>query len=287
MLVKKMNKNKEIRLKPKKEKKKGKLYHLLANKKTRYLMVLLFILPIFIAIGAFGYVIYKDAKSLLNTATGNVEHKPENIVEGMGYVIRDNATDIQKEYFKELKVAVEGDEEEGIQPSDDQTIAGLICKNYVADFYTWTNKVSQYDVGGLYYVYQPQRKAVYTEARDGFYKYLSNYINDYGAENLIEVESVDVKSVTKQNYTYTVVDTITDKETTETEEVTREYKDLYLVKCTWTYKEGSKISTSQMDKSMYFLVTKRDGIFEILEASTSEIKAPVVEETNNEENGSV
>lgn len=290
MLVKKMDKNKQIRLKQTKEKKKGKLYRLFSDKKKRYLLLPLFLLPIFIAIGVFGYIIYKDASSLLSTATGNVERKPENVVDGMGYVIRDNATDLQKEYFKELKVAVEGNEEEGIQKADDQTIAGLVCKNYVADFYTWTNKVSQYDVGGLYYVYQPQRLAVYTQARDGFYKYLSNYLADYGAENLIEVESVEVKSVTKPSFTYTVVDTITDKETTETEEVTREYKDLYLVRCTWTYKEGSTISTSQMDKSMYFLVTKRDGVFEILEASTQEIKAPVaevVEETNNEENGSV
>ena len=278
---------KQIKLIPKKRKEKGKLYKLLEDKKTRYVIILLFILPIMIAIGVFGYLIYKDAKSLLNTATGNVEHKPENVVEGMGYVLREGATDIQKEYFKELKNAVEGNEEEEIQPADDQTVAGLICKNYVADFYTWTNKVSQYDVGGLYYVYQPQRKQVYIQARDGFYKYLTNYINDYGAENLIEVESVSVNSVSKANFTYSVTDTIINTETTESEEVTREYSDLYLVKCSWTYREGSKISTSQMDKSMYFLVTKRDGIFEILETSASEIKAPVVEETNNEENGSV
>ena len=282
-------KKKEITLKPKKVKKKGKLYKLLENRKTRYLMIPVFILPILIAIGIFGYVIYRDAKTLLNTATGNTEAKPENIVESMGYVIRDNATDIQKEYFKELKVAVEGDEEEGLQPADDQTIAGLVCKNYVADFYTWTNKTAQYDVGGLYYVYQPHRKDVYTQARDGFYKYLTNYINQYGAENLIEVENVEVRSVKKADFTYTVVDTIMDKETTEVDDVTREYKDLYLVSCAWTYKEGSQISTSQMDKAMNFLVTKRDGIFEILEASKTEIKAPVpvTEETNNEENGSV
>ena len=76
-------KKKEITLKPKKIKKKGKLYKLLENKKTRYLMIPVFILPILIAIGIFGYVIYRDTKTLLNTATGNTEAKPENIVEKM------------------------------------------------------------------------------------------------------------------------------------------------------------------------------------------------------------
>ena len=273
----------EKKLIPKKQKKESRIKALFADKKKRYLLMLAFMLPFIIAIAIFSSIAYREIKNLKDLAKGGqVETKAENIIESMNYILRDKPTDLQKEYFAQLKEAIEAEE-----PADDVTIAGLVAKNYVADFYTWTNKVSQYDVGGLYYVYQPQRKAVYTEARDGFYKYLSNYINDYGVENLIEVESVEVKSVTKQNFTYTVVDTITDKETTETEEVTREYKDLYLVRCTWTYKEGSTISTSQMDKAMYFLVTKRDGIFEILEASTSEIKAPVVEETNNEENGSV
>lgn len=267
----------EIKLK-KKVKKKSKLFYLMENKKYRYLLIPLFVLPILIAIGVFGVVIYKDAKNLIDNATGNKEIKPENIVESMGYVIRDNATDIQKEYFTELRNAVDGDEEQGISPADDATIAGLVCKNYVADFFTWTNKVSQYDVGGLYYVYEPQRKTIYTKARDGFYHYLSNYINEYGADKLIEVESVEVKSVSKANFTYKVTDTIVNTETTESEEVTREYKDLYIVKCAWTYKEGSMVSTSSMAKSMNFLVVKREGRFEILEASNSEIKAPVVEE---------
>ena len=267
----------EIKLK-KKVKKRSKLFYLMENKKYRYLLIPLFVLPILIAIGVFGVVIYKDAKNLIDNATGNKEIKPENIVETMGYVIRDNATDIQKEYFTELRNAVDGDEEQGISPADDATIAGLVCKNYVADFFTWTNKVSQYDVGGMYYVYEPQRKTIYTKARDGFYHYLSNYINEYGADKLIEVEGVEVKSVSKANFTYKVTDTIVNTETTESEEVTREYKDLYIVKCTWTYKEGSMVSTSSMTKSMNFLVVKREGRFEILEASNSEIKAPVVEE---------
>lgn len=271
--------NNEVKLIKKKKRKTSKLY---SDKKIRYLVLLAIIVPLLIIIGVFGYLAYKDAKNVIDNATGTIEVKPENVIEGYGYTLRDNATDVQKEYFKELKEALENEEVQ----ADDATIAGLICKNYVTDFYTWTNKAGQYDVGGLYYVYQPHRKDVFTQARDGFYKYINYYINTYGSDKLIEVESAEVVSVKNVKFPYTVVDNVVVDETYGiTEEVTNTYNNNYLVKVNWTYKEGSSVNNSKFDKSMYFLVVNRDGVFEIIEANTEEIKEKVVvEEVTNDEN---
>lgn len=266
---------KEIKLVPEKEKKEkknilNKIMGLFEDKEKRYLYLGLFVLPFVIAIGIFGFVAFKDAKDLISLLKGQAVVNEENMIRSMNYVLRDNATDIQKEYFAELKQGVE----EGTL--NDESLAGLICKNYVADLYTWTNKQGQYDVSALYYVYTPQKEVIYTQCRDSFYKYLNNYINDYGSKNLIEVESVTVTKSNKLGYDYV----------TAAEET---FDDAVYVTCNWTYKAGSKMNTNDYATSMNFIVVIRDGRAEIAEASEKEINArqeveEVVEEVEVDEN---
>lgn len=256
----------EIKLVPKKKTKVnlGKLTKIFESKKKRYLFMLLFILPFIILIGVFGYIAYRDAKNLLNVVTGEVEVKDEHNIQSMKYQLRDNATDVQLEYFAELKEAIEGE-----NPADDATIAGLVCKNYVADFFTWTNKTGQYDVSALYYVYTPIKDNVFLQARDGFYKYLNSYINEYGSENLIEVENVTVDKASKSSIKY---------------EVDEDSFDAYEVTCSWKYKEGSRISTSGFSTKMNFVVIKNGNRFEIVETSKSPINIQQVEQQPEETN---
>ena len=254
--------------------------------------MLLVMLPFIIAIGIFGVIAYKEAKSVLNLTKDDASAtvKDENVISSMNYVLRDNATDIHKEYFAEFKNAVESD------GGSDADVAGLVCKNFVADFYTWTNKQGQYDVGGLYYVYNGEdqvgdyKDALYLQARDSFYKYLSNYINDYGSENLLEVESVTVTKAQKASYDY-VINAFKEWVLVEEDEDGKSYDkvyddfdyDAYDVTCTWTYKENSKFDTSKFAKSMNFLVIFRDGRFEIVEASEKTINARKQEQTTESE----
>ena len=253
---------KEIKLKQKKQNKISikKISSLFEDKKKRYLYMTLFILPFVIAIGIFGFVAYKEGKSLYDLLKGNTEVNDDHKIESMNYILRDNATDIQFEYFTELKNAIENPTEE----INDKVIAGLVCKNYVVDFYTWTNKQGQYDISAMYYVYTPQKETIFLQARDTFYKYINTYINEYGSSNLLEVESVTVTSTEVEDYEYV----------SENEEV---FEDPILVRCTWTYKENSKFSTVQYPTSSYFLVVKREGRFEIVEASEKKIDARQVE----------
>ena len=93
---------KKITLKPKKERK--KFADLFADKKKRYFLMLLCMLPFIIGICVFGFMAYREAKNIMTLAKGPTETKAENLVTVDGetyYILRDNATDLQKEYFRE------------------------------------------------------------------------------------------------------------------------------------------------------------------------------------------
>lgn len=268
----------KLKRKPERAKKKSSFKSLFANKKTRYWMMLACMLPFIIAIFVFGRIALTETKNILALAKGStaVEAKPENVIEEMDYILRDNPTDLQKEYFKELKDAIEGEER-----ADDTTIAGLVAKNYVVDFYTWTNKRGQYDIGGFYYVYDGEfangdhyKENAFAKARDGFYKYISSYGTQYGKENLIEVENVEIVSCNKMSSPYEISEHIENRQDANGEWYDyREVKkyDGYNVSLRWTYKDDTKLNLSQFANSINLAVIDRGGRFEIVEASESAI----------------
>jgi len=266
-----------------------------ANKKKRYLFMFLFMVPFIIGMIVFGTIAYRQVRTLINLAKGDTaaETKAENIITSMDYILRDNPTDLQKEYFAQLKAAVEEGiikTEEGDVPADDAAIAELVAKNYVADFYTWSNKRGRYDIGGFYYLYDGEyengdhfKENLYLKARDGFYKYISTYGMQYGKENLIEVEDVQT-SCQKMSSPYVINEHDSYKQDASGEwydyRVNHSY-DWYQVKCTWTYKENPNLTMSQFAKSINLAVIKRNNRFEIIEASEKNINARTGSETNS------
>lgn len=290
---------KNIVLKPKSDTKinLGKITKLFEDKKKRYLFMLLFMLPFLIAIGIFGFITYKEAMNILNVAKGETVIKNENLIESMNYVLRDNATDVQKEYFKQLKSAVEEGfiEVDGEQVNADELkIVELVAKNYVADFYTWTNKQGQYDVGGLCYVFDGFNEKytykinIYQGARDGFYKYINNYINEYGQENLIEVDNVEVTKCSKADYKYVqnVWTKTIGSEETGFETIYEDIEfDAYDVTCNWTYKPETSLRISDFAKSMNFLIINNNGKYEIVEASETRIDERQKEDIEESDDG--
>ena len=228
-----------------------KITELFENKKKRYLMMLAFMAPFIIAIGVFGFIAFKEAKTLIKL-NETVAVSDDYQIPSKEYVLRDNATDLQKELFAELKGLYEGTTE-----GTSTDIAVSVCKNYVADFYTWSNKYGQYDVGGTYYVFEPQRKNIYLQARDSFYKYLNEYINKYGAENLLEVETVTATgSKSFEEYISMNPD----------DAVQTSHEEAYDVKVNWTYKANEVFTPSRYVTSMEFKVINNEGRFEIVEA---------------------
>lgn len=220
------------------------LKKLFKDKKKRYRNLILVILPFVLLIGVFTFVAYTSAKSLISGgASGGVV----NSIDTMDYHLRNGATDLQKDYFKELADLCGADAE-----SQDKTaIAQAVVKNFIADFYTWTNKAGTYDVGGLYYVHSPSKGNIYANARNTFYKYLTNYINEYGSEKLLEVASVEIEgSKTSDKYEWNGI----------------KY-DSYYFHATWTYVDHDGFDENDYYTSGNFLVIENEsGRFEIVQA---------------------
>ena len=223
--------------------------NLFKNPKTRKRNLILAILPFVILASICGFIAFKSVSSISGNAQGNSKDSYKDSIDSMDYHLRSNATKYQTELFKDLTKAVE-------DGSDKYEIAKLVAENYVADFYTWSNKDGTYDVGGMYYVYSPQKTTIYTQARNTYYKYVTYYINQFGAKNLLEVE----------NITPTLGDKV------GTYEFEGKKYDSYFVTCEWTYKNEDTFKDISMKsgdgfvKKEYFTIIEKDGRFEIVQA---------------------
>ena len=142
------------------------------DRSKRYIIMAVIMIPVIAIMVFLGFRVYKDARGILSLVKGdgtevivNDDHK----ISSMNYVLREGETELQMDLFTQLKNAVEG-KAEGIT---DEEIARLVAMNHIADFYTWSNKLGQYDVGGLYYVNSIARENVFIQARDTIYKYFN------------------------------------------------------------------------------------------------------------------
>lgn len=229
---------------------------LFGNKRVRYRNLILIILPFLLLCGFFGFISYKSAKSLVPSEDSESDYKYS--IESMNYYLRPNATKLQVDYFHELQDLVN-------DGASNAEIAACVAKNYIADFYTWTNKSGSYDIGGMHYVYSPQKVNIITHCRDSYYKYLTFYINTFGQENMLEV--TDVEAVVG--------------ETPTTYEIDGKQYEAYYVTCDWTYKNAetfkdilitisNQFETKTIDtfitKVFLTIILNENGRFEIVEA---------------------
>ena len=248
-----------------------------SNRKTRPIATLVALVPILIVIIVLGVKTYKGVKDLKNLNSDTVvEVKDDHNVPSMNYVLRDTATDYQQELFNELKSAVE----EGQVTSEDT--AKLVAENFVADFFTFSNKVSQYDVGGMYYVNKDSRENMYTYARDTIYKYLTDYINKYGADSLMTVK--DITATVKQVDSYPVTTSTSyyvDDYNLEYEYTTTDY-DCYQVELSWDYDSSESFSTSKWPKEALIKVIYNytEARYEIVYVDTDFNKSDATNSTN-------
>ena len=226
--------------------------NLFKNPKTRKRNLILAILPFVIVASICGFIAVKSINSISGNAAGTSKESYKDSIDSMDYHLRNNATKYQTELFRELTKAVN-------DGSDKYDIARLVAENYVADFYTWSNKDGTYDVGGMYYVYSPQKAMIYTQARNTYYKYVTFYINQFGAKNLLEVKDI----------TSSVGDSVS------TYEYEGKKYDSYTVTCEWSYdnldtfKDVSKVTDGELTPFVtkeYFVIIEKDGRFEIVQA---------------------
>lgn len=217
---------------------------LFRNKKTRYRNLILVLLPFIIIAGVCTFFTIKSASSIIGGMSGQTDND-RNVIKSMDYHLRKDATDLQIELFDELAEAIK-------DGTDKRKISGLIAENFVADFYTWTNKEGSYDIGGMYYVYTHSKINIYKQARNQYYKYVTYYKNKYGSDKLLEVESISAEVGDEVLYY---------------ERDGRKY-EYYFVTCEWKYKDGSALDASKFVTKEHFSVifNTENNRYEIVQA---------------------
>jgi len=215
---------------------------LFRDKKNRRRNLALVLIPLIVLVVIFGILAFNSAKGIVSSISGSSSYS--NSIESYDYHLRNNPTDLQKQLFSDLK-----DECNKSEP-DEKEIAVLVCKNFVADFYTWSNKNGTTDVGGMEYIHKPTRRYVLLQARRYIYQHLNEYIEQYGSDKLLEVENINVTWADKSSI-----------------EINGKTYDSYNIGLNWSYKAKSGgFDTSKYAKSSGFTVYKNDdGRFEILD----------------------
>lgn len=160
------------------------------------------------------------------------------------YSIGYNATEVNKEYFRQLDEAVEAEER------DSSAIATALVKCFVTEYYTWTNKDGNYDLGGMQYIFTDRRSDFERYSRYGFYKDLDLYLTQYERSDLIQVKWVSIGS-TELTDPYVLADGETALE-------------CYAVEASWDYEEDTVMSTDAIQKHAVFYVADHDGRMEIV-----------------------
>ena len=209
-------------------------------------MIMVLLIATAATIVLFGFNIYKVAAgssssgsgSTLSVATSNKNEKNDL------YTIGNNPTDIEQTYFKELTAAV--------KDNDEAAMATAVVKNFVADYFTWTNKDGNYEIGGQQYIYSQKTSAFEVFSRWNFYEDLDLYIRQYGRDNLLQVKEVTATDAAITNdFSVNTVDPQT-------------VLPCYYVEATWTY-ETKKLDTSSFQNVGYFYVVNNNGRMEIAE----------------------
>lgn len=209
------------------------------NKINGYLLLGIMAVSILITL-LFGFNIVSVAFKKGGGSGETVELDNGNTMKNDLYTIGNNPTELNKTSFKALTSA--------LKDNDPLKITDAVVRCFISDYFTWTNKDGNYEVGGLQYIYGPKFTQFSEESRWGFYSDLDLYITQFGRENLLEVESIETTEVVPTgNFV------IGDKE-----------MPAYYVEATWTYKKSDKINVDEFQKTGYFTVAINDGRYEIV-----------------------
>ena len=208
-------------------------------KMNKQVMILMLVSSLVVAL-LMGFNIFRIG---FKKSAGGAEvvEKDHSTMKNDQYMIGNNPTDFQQDEFKKLT--------EALKDEDKLAISEAVVRNFVSDYFTWTNKDGNYEVGGLQYIYGPMYTSFQEQSRWEFYKDLDLYISQFGRENLLEV--TDITTTVDYAAAY--------------KHYSGEVYDAYYVEATWNYKPSTEIDVDSFQKTGYFTVIDNNGRFEIAE----------------------
>lgn len=208
------------------------------NFTTKYILIMSLIV---LAVG--GFFALKSLNATQDIGTTGV------IKDNEYYSLRKNATGYQKTVYKELSKAVK-DEEQG-----DDMVSALIAKNFIADFYTWSNKLRLNDVGGLQFLEPSMVPWVSHQAQETFYQDMYYYLDRNEISDSLTVKNIE-----------------TTVEVKEIDDPVEGWITGYFVDANWTYEESDvlNINTYENSAKIRILKDKETGKFMIVEVASDE-----------------
>lgn len=157
------------------------------------------------------------------------------------YELRGKPTVYQDDLFKELTTALD--------QTDEIKIAELVVQNFVADYFTWNNKLGTFDVGGKTFIFATEFTNFNATSRRYLYEPMMNYLAS-GLE-LSDFQEVNNVTISASNFAYPF-----------------DYNGItftsYYIEASWTYAENENIDTRIFQNWGAFTVIKtEEGRYEI------------------------
>lgn len=128
-------------------------------------------------------------------ATDNAPQKNVVSIEGYGIHYDETDSNLYKEEYEKLKANLTSSE------INYDEYAESVAKMFIIDLYTIKNKSNKYDVGGVDFVYPDGVQNYRTNVTDTIYKYVEDNSQGKRKQSLPVVESIEVKSSKKSDFT--------------------------------------------------------------------------------------
>ena len=130
-----------------------------------------------------------------------IDQAPDDLI----YTLPRDATTLQLDLFQELYYTHEQFTGTG---SDENLInyASLIAQNFIADFFTLSNKSARTDIGGMQFIADDIFDDFYEYALNTFYLHLNHHISTFGSESLPTVETIRVLTAEAGFYSLSLQD---------------------------------------------------------------------------------
>jgi len=190
--------------------------------------------------------------------------------ESTGYELRRNATEYQIELF-DLLIQAQNDFAHDAFPTTGSDVrteayASAIVRNFIADFFTLSNKNSRSDVGGLQFFSSELVDDFRSFAIDDFYLYLNQHIDYFGHNALPTVNSTTVLDVRFEPHIIEIDEE--DEDLDEFDEATFIYDDFgvligreimtIVIDAEWTYEPSTLWQISQFQTSARFVLIQNE-----------------------------
>ena len=161
------------------------------QKKHKIVLITIIIILI-IGVAALGIVKYlkKPQEEKIKNVTNIISN-----ISDYGYSLDDRDTTYMEDTFKELEEILNS------QIIDYEEYAKSLTKLFIIDFYTLSNKINKYDVGGLEYILSDKVEIFKTKAMDTIYKDIIDNTYKDRIQELPEIKEVKIVNIEQTKIT--------------------------------------------------------------------------------------